>query len=177
MHPWHPIVSVPHLTTSYTTVPSRVLLHVRRIPRNSQLRLHHCRARRVHHSRVTLVWRDRVRGGHDRAQHRNVTPASALSVVHSVGLLWNGAVRHLRRVSTVHACRVRNQLVREWRRNGAHHRSRGLTRWSRSLVHGYPHRLRMHVWRTMATDHHSTRNWTPLRIHHLPGSRRMTCQR
>ena len=171
MHPRHPIVSIPHLSTSYPTVPSRVLLHLRWKPGNS---LHHPRIRRVHHSRVTLVWRDRICGSHDRAHHRNVATAPTLRGVYPVGLLRHGAVRHRRRGSTVHAWRIRNHLIREWRWNGAHHRSRSLTRWSGPLVHRYPHWLWMHVRGTMATDHHPTRDWTTLCIHHLPGSRRMT---
>ena len=175
MHPRHPIVSIPHLSTPYTTVPSGVLLHVRRVSRNSQLRLHQRRARRVHHSRVSLVLGDRVCVSHDRAHH--TTPAPALRGMYSVGLLWNGAIRHRRRMSTIHPWRIRNHLIREWRRDGAHHRSGSLTRWNRPLVHGYPHRLWMHIRRTVATDHHPARNWTTLRIHHLSGSRRVARQR
>jgi len=175
VHPRHPIVSVPHLSTSYPTVPSRVLLHVRWVSRNSQLWLHHRRTRRVHHARVTLVWRNRVCGSHDRAHH--ATSAPALGGMHSVGLLWDGAIRHRRRGSTIHPLRVRNHLVREWRRDGTHHRSGSLTRWGGPLVHRYPHWLWMHVRRTMTADHHPARNWTTLRIHHLPRSRRVARQR
>jgi hypothetical protein len=177
VQPRHPIVSVPHLPTSHATASCVVLLHVRRIPRNSQLWWHHSRTRRVHHSGMGLVWGDRVCGTHNRAHHRNITSPPTLRGVYSVGLLRNGAVRH-RRGSTVHAWtwRVPHHLVREWRRGMAHHRSRILTRWSRPLVHRYPHWLWMHVWRSMAVDHHPTRNRATLRVHHLPGSRRMTHQ-
>ena len=174
MHPGHPIVSVPHLSASYPTVPSRVLLHLRWKPRNP---LHHPRIRGIHHSRVALVWRDRICGSHDRTHHWNVAAATTLRGMYSVGLLWNGAVRHRRRGSTVHAWRIRNHLIWEWRRDGAHHRSGRLTRWSRSLVYGYPHWLGVHIWGTMTTDHHSTRNWAALRIHHLSGGGRMARQR
>jgi hypothetical protein len=70
-----------------------------------------------------------------------------------------------------------NHLVREWRWDGTHHRSWGLTRWSRALVYLYPHWLWMHVWRSMTIDHHPTRNWTTLRVHHWSGSGRVARQR
>ena len=176
MHPMHPIIPVPHLPTSHPTVPSRVLLHVRLIPRNSQLWLHHHRAWWVHHSRVTLVWRDRVCGGHHGAQHRNATTAPALRRVYSVRLLRNGAIRHRRRGSTVHH-RIRNHLAWEWGWDGTHHRSRSLTRWRRSLLHRYPHWLLMHIWRSVIVGHHPTRNWTALCIHRRPWNGGVTCQR
>lgn len=175
LHPRHPIVSIPHLTASYATVPSRVLLHVRRVSRNSQLWLHQRRTWRVHHSRMSLVWRYHICGSHDRAHH--ATAAPALGGVYSVGLLWNGAIRHRRGGPSIHPLRVRNHLVREWRRDGAHHRSGSLTRWSRPLVYWYPHGLWMHIRRTMATDYHPARNRTTLRIHHLAWSRRVARQR
>lgn len=179
MHPMHPFVSVPHLPPSHPTVPpSRVLLHVWWITWDSQLWLHHRRTRRVHHSRMTLVWRrHRIRGSHDRAQHWNPTPTSALGRVYSILLLWNAAIRHLRRGSTVHPWVIRNHLVRERRRDRSHHRPRRLTGWRRSLLHWYPHRLRMHVWRTMTIRHHPTRNRATLRVHPWSGSGRMARQR
>lgn len=169
VHPRHSIVSIPHLSTSYPTVPSRALLHLWWKPRNS---LHHCGIRRVRHSRMRLVLRDHICGTHDWAQHWNAAAAPTLGGVYSVGLLWNGAVRHRRRGTSVHHW-IPNHLIREWRWDGAHHRSRILTRWSRTLVYRKPHRLRMHIWGTMTAGHHPTGNWTTLCVHHLSGSRGM----